>query len=79
MESNAQLEQMVVTTLRQLPIEQQQEVLNFTESLHQKQQKPQRRSRLKGACAHLGIHITEETITTARQEIWRNFPREFPE
>jgi hypothetical protein len=28
--------------------------------------------------ADLGINITDEDITAARQEMWGNFPREFP-
>jgi Protein of unknown function (DUF2281) len=80
MQSSAQVEQVVVATLRQLSPEQQQEVLDFTEFLRQKQPKSQaRRSRLKGACADLKLHITEATIATARQEMWGNFPRELPE
>jgi hypothetical protein len=80
MQSSAQVEQVVVATLRQLSPEQQQEVLDFTEFLRQKQPKSlPRRSRLKGACADLKLHIMEETIATARQEMWGNFPRELPE
>lgn len=79
MQSSAQVEQVVVATLRQLSPEQQQEVLDFTEFLRQKQPKSlPRRSRLKGACADLKLHITEEAIATARQEMWGNFPRRFP-
>jgi hypothetical protein len=72
MQSSAQVEQVVVATLRQLsPEQQQQEVLDFTEFLRQKQPKSQaRRSSLKGACADLKLHITEEAIATARQEMW---------
>jgi Protein of unknown function (DUF2281) len=74
MQSSAQVEQVVVATLRQLSPEQQQEVLDFTEFLRQKQPKSlPRRSRLKGACADLKLHITDETIATARQELWGTF------
>jgi hypothetical protein len=70
----------VALIMRQLSPAQQQEVVNFTEFLRQKRQKQQpRQSRLKGACADLNLHITEEAIATARQEMWGNFPREFPE
>jgi hypothetical protein len=29
--------------------------------------------------ADLGINITDQDIAEARQEMWGNFPREFPE
>ncbi len=79
MQSNDQLEQVVLATLRQLSPEQQQEVLDFTEFLRQKKSAcPPRRS-LKGICADRDIHVTEETITAARREMWSSFPRELPE
>jgi hypothetical protein len=78
MHSSEPIEQVVLANLRQLSPSQQQEVLDFTEFLRRKQKQP-RRSRLKGACAHLNLNLTEETIATARQEMWGNFPRELPE
>jgi Protein of unknown function (DUF2281) len=77
MHSSKPIEQ-VVLVMQQLSPAQQQEVVDFTEFLSQKRQPP-RQSRLKGACADLNIHITEEAIATARQEMWGTFPREFPE
>jgi hypothetical protein len=76
MHSSKPIEQ-VVLAMQQLSPAQQQAVLDFTEFLRQKQQP--RQSSLKGACADLNLHITEEAIATARQEMWGNFPREFPE
>ena len=70
------LEQQILGSIRTLPIQQQHEVLNFAEFLHQKAaHKPPRRS-LKGLCADLKIQITEADIDEARQEMWGNFPRE---
>ena len=71
-----QLEQTVLTKLRALPVDKQQEVLDFVEFLAQKigAQKPRRS--LKGLWADLGIDITEEDIAEARREMWGNFPRE---
>jgi hypothetical protein len=72
MQSSAQVEPVVIATLRQLSPEYQQEVLDFTEFLRQKQPKsPPRRSRLKGACADLKLHITEATIAKRRGETFR--------
>ena len=68
------LEQQILGSIRTLPIQQQHEVLNFAEFLHQKAaNKPPRRS-LKGLCADLKIQITEADISEARQEMWSNFP-----
>jgi Protein of unknown function (DUF2281) len=80
MQSTANLEQAILENLRQLPPEKQQELLDFAEFLRQKTApKKQPRLSLKGLCADLNIHITEEDIAEARREMWGNFPRELPE
>jgi Protein of unknown function (DUF2281) len=77
MQSVANLEQSILENLRQLPPEKQQEVLDFAEFLRQKTVPRQPRRSLKGLCTDLNIHIAEETITEARQEMWGSFPRDF--
>lgn len=74
--SPATIEQALLKKLRTLPLEKQQEVLDFAEFLSRKKsiQHPQRS--VKGMCANLNIQITEEDITEARREMWGNFPRE---
>ncbi|MBG1270366.1 DUF2281 domain-containing protein [Nostoc sp. WHI] len=70
------IEQAVLEKLRQLPIDKQQEVLNFADFLHQKiTPKPPLRS-VKGLWAGLDIDITEEDIAQARKEMWGNFAEE---
>ena len=70
------LEQQILGSIRSLPVQQQQEVLNFAQFLHQKATiEPPRRS-LKGLGADLKIQITEGDISEARQEMWGNLPRE---
>jgi hypothetical protein len=70
------LEQQILGVIRALPVQQQHEVLDFAEFLHQKAvEKPSRLS-LKGLCADLKLQITEADIDRARQEMWGNFPRE---
>ncbi|MFP4692349.1 MAG: DUF2281 domain-containing protein [Halothece sp.] len=70
------LEEAVLQTLRELPVDQQQEVLDFAQYLKQKNKpQPPKRS-LKGLWADLDIQITEEDIAEARKEMWGNFPRE---
>ena len=70
------IEQAVIEKFRALPLERQQEVLNFVEFLEQKTTPRQPRRSLEGLWADLGIQITEEDIAEARREMWGNFPRE---
>lgn len=79
MQSAVNLEQAILENLRQLPPEKQQELLDFAEFLRQKTAPKQPRRILKGLWANLDIDITEEDIAEARQEMWGNFRREFPE
>lgn len=70
------LEETVLQTLRELPPDQQQAVLDFAQYLKQKSAPKKHRHSLKGLWADLNMHITEEDIAQARQEMWGNFPRE---
>lgn len=72
------IEQAVLQNLRELPPEQQQQVLNFIQSLKQKSLSPQPRRNLYGLWSDLDIEITEADIAEIRQEMWENFPKEFP-
>ncbi len=70
------IEQAVLDKLRRLPVDKQQEVLDFAEFLHQKMtSKPPLRS-VKGLWAGLDIDITEEDIAQARKDMWGNFAEE---
>ena len=70
------IEQSVLEKLRVLPPEQQREVLDFAEFLHQRSIAKRPRRSLKGLWADLGVQITAEDIAEARREMWGNFPRE---
>jgi hypothetical protein len=69
------LEQAVLEKLRELPPNQQQEVLDFAEFLQQKNILKRPLKSVKGMWANLDMDITEEDITEARKEMWGNFPR----
>ena len=69
------LEQAVLDKLRELPPNQQQEVLDFAEFLQQKNLLKRPLKSVKGMWAHLDMDITEEDIAQARKEMWGNFPR----
>ena len=75
--ATTEIEASLLGKLRTLPLEQQQEALDFVEFLEQKTVAPKapRRS-LYGLCADLNVRITKEEIDEARREAWANFPRE---
>ncbi|KAB8319972.1 DUF2281 domain-containing protein [Tolypothrix campylonemoides VB511288] len=70
------IEQSVLEKMRSLPVEKQQEVLDFVEFLAQKNQVQRPRRSLKGLWADLNVHITSEDIAQVRHEMWAKFPRE---
>lgn len=61
--------------LRQLPLDRQQEALDFVEFLSKKigTNEIPRRS-VKGLWSNLGFDVTEQDIAEARAECWGNFP-----
>ena len=70
--------ELVMQKVRQLPPQQQQEILDFIEFLFQKHQRLEKVSPLSpfGLWADLKIDLTEADVVQARQEMWGNFPRE---
>ncbi|NDJ22214.1 DUF2281 domain-containing protein [Nostoc sp. B(2019)] len=70
------IEQAVLERLRHLPIDKQQQLLDFAEFLYQKTTPKNSLRTVRGLCADLKVDITEEDIAQARQEMWGNFPRD---
>lgn len=70
------IEEAVLERLRQLPIDKQQQLLDFAEFLSQKIISKTPLRTVRGLCADLKVDITEEEIAQARQEMWGNFPRD---
>jgi EAL domain-containing protein (putative c-di-GMP-specific phosphodiesterase class I) len=70
------VEEEVIQKLRDLPTDQQKEVLEFVDSLKKKNGTKKPLRSLLGLWADLDIHITEEDIAEARREMWGNFPRD---
>jgi len=64
------IEQQVLEKLRDLPPEQQKEVLDFVDSLKEKNGPKKPLRSLRGLWANLNIDITEEDIAAARREMW---------
>ncbi len=73
MSANA-IEDSVVATLRELPVEKQQEVLDLASFLRSKEQPWPEGKSLRGIWKD--VSISEEDIAEARKEMWENFPRE---
>lgn len=69
-------EQQVLEKLRDLTPEKQKEVLDFVESLKEKNGEKKPLRSLLGLWADLDFHVTEEDIAEARREMWGNFPRD---
>jgi hypothetical protein len=69
----------IVETLRELPAEDCQKILEYAEALRQIRHAPSERKDPRGRYAHLGVSISLEDIQQARREAWSNFPRDFPE
>ncbi len=67
------VEEILLEKVKALPINRQQEVLDFAEFLALKEAQPQPRRSLKGALSHLHIRVTEEDIRAARNEMWRGY------
>jgi hypothetical protein len=70
------IEEQLLEKLRDLPPEKQKEVLDFVDSLKEKNGTKKPLRSLLGLWADLDIHITEEDIAEARREMWGNFPRD---
>lgn len=67
------LEEAVLENLKILPIAAQQQVLDFSEFLTQKNKSKTKRRILKGALAHLDQTVTDADIAEARREMWGEY------
>ena len=71
------VKQSVVEILEVLPLEKQQELLNFARSLKMASIVKHPKKSLKGLWADLDINITEEDIKDVRREMWGNLDEKF--
>ena len=69
------IEQSVLEKIRELPVDKQQEVLDFAEFLYQKREAKLPLRSVKGLWADLDIDLTEDDIAQARKEMWENFTK----
>jgi hypothetical protein len=68
-------EQKVLEKFRELPFQDQQEVLVYISRLQEKTRRGPRRS-LAGLWADIGVNVSEADISQARDEMWGSFPRD---
>lgn len=66
-------EEAIISKLRSLPPDKQQDVLTFVESLNIGERKPLKSP--ERLWADLNFTVSEADIAEARQEMWANFPR----
>lgn len=69
-------EEILVEKIKVLPVNRQQELLDFAEFLEQKEAGRKPRRNLYGVLSDLNVNITEEDIKEVRKEMYGNFPRE---
>lgn len=70
------IEEKVVAKLRGLPLERQKEVLEFVDSLEEKNGSKKPLRNLRGLWKDLNVKVTEEDIAEMRREMWAKFPRD---
>ncbi|MFQ4146176.1 DUF2281 domain-containing protein [Chlorogloeopsis sp. ULAP02] len=75
MQNTASIQQAVLIALQELPIEKQQEVLDFVEFLKMRMS-PKTHRNLRGLWADLQVDLTEDDITEAKHEMWGHFPED---
>lgn len=69
-------EEVLLEKFKVLPVNRQQELLDFAEFLESKEAVKSPRRSLEGIWANLDVNVSEEDIREVRQEMWKNFPRE---
>lgn len=70
-------EQQIAERARELPVEKQQEVLDFIDFLRGRVARGESIP-VKGSLKHLNIDFSEEDIRELRREMWGNFPPDHP-
>ena len=76
---STELVERIAAKVAELPVERQREALAFVESLVSTEgsKTPQGFRSVKGIL-HSSLETLEKDLADARQEMWRNFPREEP-
>jgi len=69
-------EEVLLEKFKVLPVNRQQELLDFAEFLEQKEAVKKPRVSLKGIWADMNVNISDEDIREARNEMWRGYTKD---
>lgn len=69
-------EEVLLEKFKVLPVNRQQELLDFAEFLEQKESVKKPHVSLKGIQADMNINITDEDIREAQNEMWRGYTKD---
>ena len=75
MQTLPKIEETLIAVIKTLPLEKQQALLEFAEFLQTKTASKSSSQSIKGLWANADINFTEEELSTARKEMWANFPK----
>ena len=70
------LEQSILETVRSLPPDKQQELLDHAKRLQAENRPATARKSIKGLWSDLGVSLSAAEIDEVRREMWKNFPRD---
>jgi hypothetical protein len=70
------LEHSILEAVRSLPVDKQQELLDYAERLKIENQSKKPFQSIKGLWADLDISLSEDHIDEVRREMWKDFPRD---
>ena len=76
MQTLPKIEETLIAVIKTLPPEKQQTLLEFAEFLQAKTTPKAPSKSIKGLWANADINLTEEELSTARKEMWANFPKD---
>jgi hypothetical protein len=68
----------ILDKVKALPVDKQQKVLEYVESLRTDGERRPSKNPVKGMWRDLGVHLSEADIDEVRREMWRGFPRDEP-
>ena len=70
------VEDAIIEAVRELPVYQQQEILEYATRLRVETKVKRPLKSVKGLCADLGVSLSAEEIDEVQREMWKNFPRD---
>ena len=70
------LEHSILEAIRFLPLDKQQELLDYARHLKMESRSKMPFKSVKGLWADLGISLSVEDIDEVRREAWKSFPRD---